>query len=650
MRSPVQQALSLAAAILAATAAPAATSPDHPAAMLVYPHVRIDSSLAIDTTIQLTNDADHPVDAACFYEISERECVGGQQGEGESCDEPVTCSGGCEPRLRRMPFRVRLTSLQPLAWPASTGLTDLPLDGVERVGVDGQSNQTTDIPGLGDGPLEAALRCVVVETDGRAPIPDNALVGLATIARSGDTAPTDADAVQYRAIGVPAVNDSPNGDDALQLGGPDAEYAGCPAATLLDFFNSGAPVASGSDIASVENNLVLVTCGSAPDEDGASVVQFLIYNEFAQRFSTSRQMMGQLTTPLANIDTNDAQRSIFSARVLGTLAGRSQIQPIGSGVHALAFESRRQRSIDVVHSTAIEPQQTSERSGGDRMILSPPACSGDCDGDGAVSISELITSVGIAIEASDVGRCRGADRNGDGQIGINELIASVGASLEGCPGNVVLPTATPSASPTPAPTTPISSEGPGITFIGFATADDRPLAPVESDGEGRPVYEFLSGQGFTLVIEAGRGTARRNIGLRTYDGNGGAPDLQVLASLPLGNGDAAVCEDDGVRGGVPAVPDLEFSDDPATIAAMNDLGCRAYERQASVSRPCTRAAADEIFETVAGNSLIQYCIPIGRAWSLPPGQSTIFAARVRDAAGVFGDVREVVVRIAQLPD
>jgi hypothetical protein len=652
MSTRLAPTLALAAAALAtAVAANAATTSDHPAAMLVYPHVRVDGSLSIDTTIQLTNEADHPVDVSCFYEISERACVGGQ--EGESCDEPSTCSGVCQPALRRVPFRVRLTRQQPLAWPVSSGLTTLPLDGVERVTVGGESNATTDVPGLGDGPLLAAVRCAVVETDGRAPSPDNALVGLATIARSGSAAPTDADAVQYRAIGVPAVSDAPNGDDALQLGGPDAEYAACPSHNILDFVFYGAPAEVAVDAANVETNLVLVACGSSPEAAGSAIVQFLVYNEFGQRFSTSKPVSGQLTSPLANLDTNDPTRSIFSARVSGTVAGKVQMQAIGDGMHALAFESHRQRNVDVVHSTAIELSQAKDRTTGDRVVLPPPACAGDCDADGAVSISELITSVGIAIEGSAVGPCRVADRNRDGRIAIDELIASVSASLEGCPTAALLPTATPSPRPTSIPTVPVTSVGPQITFLGFATADDRPLAPSETDGEGRPVYDLPSGGGATLVVEARRGTAQRPVGQRTYDETGEAPDLQVLSSLPLGNGDAAVCEDDGVRGGIPAVPSLDFSDDPATVAAMNDLGCRAYERQGN-AQPCTRAAneadTDDLFAFVDRSSERQFCIPIARPWAFPPGQSTVLAARVRDAQGNLGDVREVVVRVPQLPD
>ncbi len=60
------------------------------------------------------------------------------------------------------------------------------------------------------------------------------------------------------------------------------------------------------------------------------------------------------------------------------------------------------------------------------------ACAGDCDGDGSVSIAELILAVNIALGARPVGDCPSVDTNGDGQVAINELIAAVSNALNGC--------------------------------------------------------------------------------------------------------------------------------------------------------------------------------------------------------------------------
>src|SRR5262245_51231480 len=58
-------------------------------------------------------------------------------------------------------------------------------------------------------------------------------------------------------------------------------------------------------------------------------------------------------------------------------------------------------------------------------------CVGDCDGDGQISIAELVRGVGIALGAP-LDRCPGFDRSGNGSVGIDELIAAVGGALNGC--------------------------------------------------------------------------------------------------------------------------------------------------------------------------------------------------------------------------
>src|SRR5215468_4572010 len=60
------------------------------------------------------------------------------------------------------------------------------------------------------------------------------------------------------------------------------------------------------------------------------------------------------------------------------------------------------------------------------------ACDGDCRGEGAVSIDDLIRAVNIALGSAPVSSCEPADRNGDGAVTIEELIAGVQHALDGC--------------------------------------------------------------------------------------------------------------------------------------------------------------------------------------------------------------------------
>lgn len=64
-------------------------------------------------------------------------------------------------------------------------------------------------------------------------------------------------------------------------------------------------------------------------------------------------------------------------------------------------------------------------------IVAPP-CSGDCDASGAVSVSEIVQAVNMALGSSPVDQCTSVDGDGDNRVTINELVAVVSAALEGC--------------------------------------------------------------------------------------------------------------------------------------------------------------------------------------------------------------------------
>ena len=68
----------------------------------------------------------------------------------------------------------------------------------------------------------------------------------------------------------------------------------------------------------------------------------------------------------------------------------------------------------------------------DTATASPtPAAVGDCDGDGQVSVSELVRAVGIALDSLPLSNCGSADRDGDGHVRIEELVAALDAALDG---------------------------------------------------------------------------------------------------------------------------------------------------------------------------------------------------------------------------
>jgi hypothetical protein len=71
------------------------------------------------------------------------------------------------------------------------------------------------------------------------------------------------------------------------------------------------------------------------------------------------------------------------------------------------------------------------------------ACVGDCDGNGTVTINELVVGVNIALGSAPMQRCSSFDNNHDGMLEINELLDGVLASVQGCAV---------SGDPTPTPT------------------------------------------------------------------------------------------------------------------------------------------------------------------------------------------------------
>jgi hypothetical protein len=69
----------------------------------------------------------------------------------------------------------------------------------------------------------------------------------------------------------------------------------------------------------------------------------------------------------------------------------------------------------------------------DVVLAAPPSCLGDCDGNGAVTINELITGVNLALAAQQLAQCPAFNRNYDGLVTIDELVAAVSNALGRCP-------------------------------------------------------------------------------------------------------------------------------------------------------------------------------------------------------------------------
>ena len=198
--------------------------------------------------------------------------------------------------------------------------------------------------------------------------------------------------------------------------------------------------------------------------------------------------------------------------------------------------------------------------------------------------------------------------------------------------------------------------GPEVTLLAIASADDAPQSSIGSDDEGRPIYTWPVGQGFTLIAQVRPGQNRRDVGRTAFvEGGAALPSFQMIVSRPLGDGSATVCDADPPEpGGVPAVEPFGFDDTPEIVAAINDLGCRVDDGLgAALGRTtnfCTRLAPtnDAALVPRFDPSTVQFCLPIARAWAFPEGD-TIVAARAVDTSNVTGPPREIVIRIPEAP-
>ena len=78
------------------------------------------------------------------------------------------------------------------------------------------------------------------------------------------------------------------------------------------------------------------------------------------------------------------------------------------------------------------------------FVLAPPApknnagqtgtlaCVGDCNGDGQVTVGEILDLVNIALGNAAIDQCKPSDSNRDGRITIDEILTAVDNALNGC--------------------------------------------------------------------------------------------------------------------------------------------------------------------------------------------------------------------------
>jgi len=336
---------------------PTGVTTDEPTALVLYPRLKVDPSDGVDTIVQLTNTSGFLTKVHCFYTNTNSHCSNSPSTICTQEDFTTTCPTGglCVQGWVENDFHLTLTKRQPISWSVNNGLSSLPL--ATMPGQEGQLNEG-NIPPAPEIPFTGELLCIEVDVATELPSDRNDFKGEATIIRSVGS---QIDANKDNAIGIKAIEGAQDGTpNVLNIGGPQAEYGvinnnlggvpeGCPNILTVDHFFDGADVVThdGDVSGRVNSELTIVPCQRDYLHQTANntpvTIQFLVFNEFEQRFSTSTSLFCYKQVKLTDIDTRPGisgdSFSIFAAGVEGTITGMTRLRSV-AGPNVDGYDGR----------------------------------------------------------------------------------------------------------------------------------------------------------------------------------------------------------------------------------------------------------------------------------------------------------------------
>jgi hypothetical protein len=305
---------------------------------------------AVDTIVQLTNTSEFLTKVLCFYTNTNSHCSNAPETicTEENFRDVCPRGGLCVQGWIETDFHLTLTKRQPLSWSVNDGLSSLPLANMGGQGNPPQMNEGS-IPPAPEVPFTGELICIELDLATELPSDRNDFKGEAKIVT---TIREQLDINQHNAIGIKAIEGRQMEPfNVLNVGGPDAEYgvfnetvdpprfAGCPNVWTLNHFFDDAQVLTHDHevVGSVDSILTIVPCErdylfqtfNGPD----ITVQFLVFNEFEQRFSTSIKISCYEEIRLSDIGSIQPgpagdQFSIFNVGVQGTFTGLSRVRSV----------------------------------------------------------------------------------------------------------------------------------------------------------------------------------------------------------------------------------------------------------------------------------------------------------------------------------
>ncbi len=238
---------------------------------------------------------------------------------------------------------------------------------------------------------------------------------------------------------------------------------------------------------------------------------------------------------------------------------------------------------------------------------------GDANCDNVIDANDVSALVETAFNSPTNPACGFADVNGDGRVDAGDIV-SLARIL----------------APPPA--------GPVLSYFGIASAEGVAAGSVGSVG-AVPIFFRRIGSGFQIVVEGRAGSNGRAPGLTTYNPDprdpAKRPDIQLLSARALGDGSREVC-----LGGVPAVDPPTFGPQQPIADALNDIGCNFI---LSSQGSCTQNSFGQPAFLGSGTQA-QFCLLVPRTLALPDGD-TLLSVRLRDANGVVGPIRQMIIRV-----
>ncbi len=152
--------------------------------------------------------------------------------------------------------------------------------------------------------------------------------------------------------------------------------------------------------------------------------------------ATSRPTSTNSDTPTATMIPTPSPSHTSRATATSTATATSSPQPTATSQTLATHTASPTQSPTAPPSTtptaAPSATESSSATPTPTDTAVPIVCGGDCEGDGKVTINDLIRAVSIALGATPIDRCRSADQNRDGRLSISELIQAVRAALDGC--------------------------------------------------------------------------------------------------------------------------------------------------------------------------------------------------------------------------